>query len=557
MAYGSALSAAEDAPGTRKARGAFFTPPELARFVARWAIRFPGDRVLEPACGEAEFLVAASDRLRSLGCKSAVAERNVVGCEVHEASAEKAVGRLGALGCSANIVVSDFLRLAPDPSFDVVIGNPPYVRFQSLSSDQKDAIGAIAERHGVAVSSLSSLWMPFVLHSVSFLKPGGRLGLVLPAELLTVNYAAPLRSFLMASFSSVRLATFDEPVFPEVQEEVVLLLADGWRAGSCSSITWQQCDDIADLASGKLALYQPPSEGARWSGLFASSDSLSSLGRLTGAGEFVSLSQWGTLSLGAVTGNNSFFVLNQSEFEQWGLASDDVLRLCPPGSRHLRRLAYTEKDEGAAAERGAGVYLFRPGADPSEAAQRYIAYGEELGVQNAYKCRVRSPWWRVPVGGVPDAFVTYMNAYGPSICANDAKVRVLNSCHSLFYHPEISEAARSLLPIASLNSATMFGAEITGRAYGGGMLKLEPREAGMLAVPSPVLVASCADDLRAVAPYVEKLLEKRDYDGAISLVDAVLIPRTSLQEVSFVQMKSSATLMRLRRKKRAKFKKAG
>ena len=190
MAYGSALSAAEDAPGTRKARGAFFTPPELARFVARWAIRFPDDHVLEPACGEAEFLVAASDCLRSLGCKSAVAERNVVGCEVHEASAEKAVGRLGALGCSANIVVSDFLRLAPDPSFDVVIGNPPYVRFQSLSSDQKDAIGAIAERHGVAVSSLSSLWMPFVLHSVSFLKPGGRLGLVLPAELLTVNYAA-------------------------------------------------------------------------------------------------------------------------------------------------------------------------------------------------------------------------------------------------------------------------------------------------------------------------------------------------------------------------------
>ena len=145
----------------------------------------------------------------------------------------------------------------------------------------------------------------------------------------------------------------------------------------------------------------------------------------------------------------------------------------------------------------------------------------------------------MPVGGVPDAFVTYMNAYGPSICANDAKVRVLNSCHSLFYHPEISEAARSLLPIASLNSATMFGAEITGRAYGGGMLKLEPREAGMLAVPSPVLVASCADDLRTVAPYVEKLLEKRDYDGAISLVDAVLIPRTSLQEVSLGLKKRS------------------
>lgn len=103
---------------------------------------------------------------------------------------------------------------------------------------------------------------------------------------------------------------------------------------------------------GKLALYQPPSEGARWSGLFASSDSLSSLGRLTGAGEFVSLSQWGTLSLGAVTGNNSFFVLNQSEFEQWGFASDDVLRLCPPGSEALASLGVYGK--GRRSRRGTG-----------------------------------------------------------------------------------------------------------------------------------------------------------------------------------------------------------
>lgn len=72
MAYGSALSAAEDTPSARKARGAFYTPPELASFVARWAIRSLGDHILEPACGEAEFLVAAFDRLQSLGCKSAV-----------------------------------------------------------------------------------------------------------------------------------------------------------------------------------------------------------------------------------------------------------------------------------------------------------------------------------------------------------------------------------------------------------------------------------------------------------------------------------------------------
>ena len=184
-----------------------------------------------------------------------------------------------------------------------------------------------------------------------------------------------------------------------------------------------------------------------------------------------------------------------------GFASDDVLRLSA-GLEALAPLGIYGK--GRRSRRGTGRrgHLFRPGADPSEAAQRYIAYGEELGVQNAYKCRVRSPWWRVPVGESPMRFVTYMNAYGPSICANDEGASS-EFLPQLVLPSEISEAARSLLPIASLNSATMFGAEITGRAYGGGMLKLEPREAGMLAVPSPVLVASCADDLRTVAPYVE------------------------------------------------------
>ena len=49
-----------DTQQLRKARGAFFTPPELCRYMAEWAIRAPTDRVLEPSCGEAAFLLAVS-----------------------------------------------------------------------------------------------------------------------------------------------------------------------------------------------------------------------------------------------------------------------------------------------------------------------------------------------------------------------------------------------------------------------------------------------------------------------------------------------------------------
>lgn len=56
-------------------------------------------------------------------------------------------------------------------------------------------------------------------------------------------------------------------------------------------------------------------------------------------------------------------------------------------------------------------------------------------------------------------------------------------------------------------------------------------------------------------PYVERALEKRDFDAAVTLVDAVLIARTGADEAGYAQMKSCATLMRLRRKKRSKAKK--
>ena len=69
------------------------------------------------------------------------------------------------------------------------------------------------------------------MHAASFLAVGGRMGLVLPAELLSVNYAAPVREFLLRRFERVRLILFDERVFPGVQEEVVLLLADGHATG--------------------------------------------------------------------------------------------------------------------------------------------------------------------------------------------------------------------------------------------------------------------------------------------------------------------------------------
>lgn len=146
----------------------------------------------------------------------------------------------------------------------------------------------------------------------------------------------------------------------------------------------------------------------------------------------------------------------------------------------------------------ASTWLFRPADEPSSAARRYIKVGEDAGVHEAYKCRVRTPWWRVPYLRPADLFLTYMNADTPRISTNAARAHHLNSVHGIFLRPELRKTGTQLLPLATLNSATLLGAETVGRAYGGGMLKLEPREADVLPVPSTQLIGEHCKELQAL-----------------------------------------------------------
>ena len=124
------------------------------------------------------------------------------------------------------------------------------------------------------------------------------------------------------------------------------------------------------------------------------------------------------------------------------------------------------------------------GTSLSAGLRRYIEEGEARGVHKAYKCTIRDPWYRAPVVPVPDLFFTYMSHRYPRLVTNEARATFLNSLHGLVLHDGTAELAREALPLLSLNSVTMLGAELTGRSYGGGILKMEPREAAQLPVPN-------------------------------------------------------------------------
>ena len=163
-----------DTAAMRKARGAFFTPRPVARFVAEWAVTSPTDAVLEPSCGEAIFLheVGATGHMGQL-----------VGVELHEASARESEHSLRAEGVNATVHAGDFFDHEPDGSYDAVIGNPPYVRYQDFSGEARARSRRAALRAGVSLTGLASSWVSFTVNSALFLPSGrGAAGLSAPSR---------------------------------------------------------------------------------------------------------------------------------------------------------------------------------------------------------------------------------------------------------------------------------------------------------------------------------------------------------------------------------------
>ena len=454
------------------------------------------------------------------------------GVEIHAPSIETAQRLLCGEGASASIAHADFFTYSPARQFDAILGNPPFIRYQDFTGAARARSFEAALQQGVRLSGLSSSWAAFVVKAAQHLAPAGRLALVLPAELLSVGYAAEIRRFLLKRFAAIRLVVFEERVFPGVLEDVMLLMAEGTGgADHFELLQAKNAEALSSLGSEPVARFAP-GEQAKWTSALVAREAFAHYQCLQ-AEYCEGLSAWGRTYLGAVTGNNSFFTMSQADVARLGLNKrTDLVRISPPGSRHLRGATFARVAWEKAQDQGARTFLFRPVGNPSDAGLRYIESGEDAGVQKAYKCRVRAPWWRVPLVDVPDLFLTYMSHDRPRLIANEAGVQILNSVFGVKFIANRRTIGMKLLPVAALNSVTLLGAEVVGRSYGGGLLKLEPREADRLPVPSLARVADTADELSAIAPQLAKALRSGDLDAACRLVDPIIfsgVPDATLQ----------------------------
>ncbi|MBI3979649.1 MAG: N-6 DNA methylase [Chloroflexi bacterium] len=528
----SATSRQQHGEGTRKALGAYYTDAVVADFLVRWAVLTGHELVLDPGFGGGVFLTAAAERMRVLGGDP---DRQVYGVEIDAAAYRAFADRCRTGHVSARLVHASFFDVGTDrlPPADAVVGNPPFIRYQRFNGAIRQAALYRAEDAGVRISELASSWAPFLVHAVQFVRPGGRLAMVVPAELAHAAYARPILEHLRRTFRTTRILTFARKLFPKLAEDTVLLLAAG-RGEPFDSFTvidlpnvsalGQYTEPATALPQGcrvdagavgrgdeRLLHYLLPERTRTLYRQLQASANVASLGTLADAG------------VGYVTGDNEFFHVRKGTADLSNLPAE-YLRPAVRNGAELSGLRFTPADWTALYDSGhACLLLLLPTDGPlPQSVQQYLRQGVERGVPDRYKCRVRTPWYSVPHVYRADGFLTSMSGSAPKLVANEAGVVAPNTLHILRLYPLQEARQLSALSLAALwqTSLTALSGEMEGHSLGGGMLKLEPTEAERVAIPLPNVPPSVLDGL---ARELDSLLRTGKGDRARELADTVIL----------------------------------
>ena len=468
-------------------RGAHYTPPVAANFMANWVLEGTPRSVLEPSFGNGSFINA----IRSTATASTFPSVRTIGVEIDQDVYRTAIE--SGLLVREDTILGDFLSVPPFP-VDAVIGNPPFVRFRNMDAIESTVALQTATFHlGNPIDPSGSIWMSFVLHASSFVRSNGRLALVLPFDATYVRYARPMWNHLAENFGNVTVIRVKERLFPDLLQDVILVLA-GAKGSSCQTVQYCAYLQATDLLEGKPAVtkeipFQDIASGKRpfiWAHI---SPDLQSLLNDKVIPRTIPVRSVGNFNIGYVSGDKRYFHPSPTVQEDFKLPEESLIPTVT-SSRKIRAVGLHTSAIGAPDR------LFFPSGEGEvheSSIQHYIKYGEIIAVDQKYKCRTRSPWYQVPYVKVPDVILTTFSER-PVLLVNDANLVASNSfiCGYLYSMDSNEFAARWY------TSLTLLYLEAEVHALGGGVMVLVPRETGNIhIVDDPRIIDSRLDDVNS------------------------------------------------------------
>lgn len=446
-------------PVTRRAIGAFYTPPAIVEPMVRWTLSREPDRFIDPGSGSGRFAAAAV---------RAMPDIEVLAVDLDPLATLLTRANLAVLEAkNVSVLNADYLtaRIPISAGRTAWVGNPPYVRHHELTPAAKRWSVKAARKIGHPISGLAGLHALFFLATALRASKGDVGCFVTSAEWLDVGYGSVVRDLLLNGLGGQALDLVDPRSVPFADAMTTALITSFIARDSPTSMAVRLVDDPTDLRLGEGSLIEVKVFAGtnRWSPLFRAGDLAS--------GE--TLGDLARVHRGQVTGANGFFVMSKGEAEKRGLT-----RWAKPAITAASEILSAGGVVRDTPDRLVVIDLpadLDRAAEP--AAETFLNAGEKARVHRRYIASRRRPWWRLAMPA-PPIVASYMARQAPAFALNPDGLVLLNIAHGIW--PEGDVDAAEL--VVRLNDARHSFAG-SGRTYHGGLEKFEPREMEALVLP--------------------------------------------------------------------------
>ena len=298
-------------------------------------------------------------------------------------------------GSNRIIEIADYLE-ADLQSYDAIICNPPYMRFQNFLK-RHHILQEIEKKVGVKLDGYANIASVFLTKSLKELNAGGRLAYIMPFEFFNTGYGKEVKKFLLENGLLKQIIFFsnEKDIFSEVITTVCILLCK--NDGIPSSIKLTRIENINQLKNIKnfddcfeyeLAPHQLPSD-KKWSPIISRF-----YNEIKIPNGLSKIQKYGKFARGIATGANEFFALNKEKIEKLGLGQKNYCK-CVTKSPQIKKLIFTEDDFNTLENSGASVYCLDIEEHHKEEVIRYLDYGVSKGFHQRFLTKNRSPWYKL------------------------------------------------------------------------------------------------------------------------------------------------------------------
>jgi len=495
----------------RKKMGQFFTPRPVADLMMSWILKSNPREILDPAFGLGVFFDAF---------KSVLGARDICyqGIEIDPNLLKHLdLGQESHL----RVDVQDYLR-AECKTFDAIVCNPPYLRFQNFAN-RHDILPSLEKKIGRRLSGYANISSVFLVKALHELNENGRLAFVMPFEFFNTGYGKEVKRNLLETGLLKQIVLFENEgeIFPEATTTVCVLLChkddrlDPVKITKVESV--EDVENIADIEKvfqHTISIDDLPGQN-KWTTI---------LSRLYDDFEvpngFCALNGYGKFVRGIATGANDFFALNRSKIDAWKIRSDHYCK-CITKSPQIRKAVLTTCIFDALVEDDKPVFCLDVNEGNKADVESYIKHGESLQYHQRYLTKNRNPWYKIEARESAPILFGVFNRGRLKVVRNFTDAITFTCFHS-FYPNDLGAQYTNRLFVYFLSDLGQKVLMTNKRNYGANLDKFEPGDLNEGLCPSKEQLDRITEEQVLLVIETAKMNEEDAITEANRLMDLVI-----------------------------------